>query len=236
MPRMNLNCYFRKGSIYLVSLILLISSEVTFSQKVYFPFHEGKCADQANAFYNRGLLVKTCPDAEAWGKEAEALMKGNCATVYAHAKVEGYGDKAAMEVVGHKVIEVAKNCNGGSSGGVPTNSNSQSSGSGQQSFNSTNNLASVIQLLQTKANQEIDRQRMVVDDKGPNKYSFIENVDQSKIDSDVIQLINGTDIKVIILNISQEEVTYKKATLPDGPTFKVKSSTVKKILLKGGKN
>ena len=75
---------------------------------------------------------------------------------------------------------------------------------------------------------------MVTDDKGPNKYSFVEDIDQNKISSDVLVLNNDTEVKVLIVKVTDEQITYKKAVLPDGPTFVVKISNIKKIVFQNG--
>jgi hypothetical protein len=234
---MILNYYFRKNYLFMISGLIFLFPGIILAQKVYFPFHTGQCATEAEAFYTRGFKVKTCPEADAWGKDAESLMQGNCATVYAHAKVEGYGDKPAIGVVGERVIEIAKNCGGGfSANSTSSNSSSQQSKNNTQQSNNAINQVLSSQIFDAMAQREINRQKMVTDDKGPNKYSFIEEIDQTNIESDILILNSGKELKVIILEMTDSQITYKKATLPEGPSFVLKTGNFKKIILRALKD
>jgi hypothetical protein len=227
----------------LIILLVWIHFNMGFSQEVVHPFSTGgTCLPKVDAFIKKGLNANTCAEMKNWADGLAAMQSGECGRVFNFAKLSTSGNRTALDVIGNQIAEKHQRLkcddrdsgnDGGSGGG---NSEQVSS---QSSANESNNAlwlsASSWQQLANVMNQrEADRQRMVTDDKGPNKYSFLDNVDQRKLRGDVLVLNNNTELKVVILKINEEQVSYKKAAMPDGPSFVVKLKNIKKIIFENG--
>lgn len=53
-------------------------------------------------------------------------------------------------------------------------------------------------------------------------------------DCDIIHLNDGTEIEALVVNITDNEITYKKCNFLDGPSYKISAGKVKSIDLKNG--
>lgn len=224
-------------------LLAWIHFNVSFSQEVIHPFHTGgTCLAKVEEFFKRGLNANTCAEMKSWTEGLASMQNGECGRAFIFAKLSTSGNRTALDVVGNQIAEkiTRMKCDdsGGSSGSSGNQGSSQSSSQsygGQSNGSSLLYATSLDQLVNVMNQREADRQRMVTDDKGPNKYSFLDNVDQSKIRSDVLVLNNSTELKVVIIKVNQEQISYKKAALPDGPSFVVKLKDIKKIIFQNGK-
>ena len=222
--------------ILLIFLLAWIHFNIGFSQEVVHPFSAGgTCLPKVDAFIKKGLNANTCAEMKSWADGLAAMQSGECGRVFNFAKLSTSGNRTALDVIGNQIAEKHQRlkCDDSGSG----NSEQLSS---QSSANESNNAlwlsaSSWQQLVNVMNQREADRQRMVTDDKGPNKYSFLDNVDQSNLSGDVLVLNNNTELKVVILKINEEQVSYKKAAMPDGPSFVVKLKNIKKIIFESGR-
>lgn len=227
--------------ILLIFLLAWIHFNIGFSQEVVHPFHTGgACLSKVEEFFKRGLNANTCAEMKSWSEGLATIQNGDCGRVFIFAKLSTSGDRTALDVVGNQIAEkfTRMKCDdSGGSGGNQGSSQSSSQSYGGQSSNGSSlaYIASMEQLINVMNQREADRQRMVTDDKGPNKYSFLDNIDQSKISSDVIVLKNNAELKVVIMKVNQEQISYKKAAIPDGPSFVVKLKDIKKIVFQNGR-
>ena len=217
--------------IFLLFLSFCIRFNSGFSQEVVHPFHSGgTCIPKVNEFFKRGLNANTCAEMKSWTDGLAAMQSGECGRVFMFAKLSNSGDKTALDVIAKQIVDKLNKLKCGENGN-PTSVPSSNQSPSQTTNYSPINIAMAIDIINQR---EINRQKMVTDDKGPNKYSFVEDIDQNKISSDVLVLNNDTEVKVLIVKVTDEQITYKKAVLPDGPTFVVKISNIKKIVFQNG--
>ncbi len=214
--------------IFLLFLSFCIRFNSGFSQEVVHPFHSGgTCIPKVNEFFKRGLNANTCAEMKSWTDGLAAMQSGECGRVFMFAKLSDSGDKTALDVIAKQIVDKLNKLKCDENGN-PTSVQSPYQSSSQTTDYSPNTIADIVN------QREKNRQKMVTDDKSSNKYSFVEGIDQNKISSDVLVLNNDTELKVLIVKVTDQQITYKKAVLPDGPTFVVKISSLKKIVFQNG--
>jgi hypothetical protein len=205
----------------------------SFAQEVVHPFSVGgTCLPKVDAFIKQGLNANTCAQIKSWTDGLAAMQGGECGRVFIFAKLSNSGNKTALDVIGNQNIEKLKRLrcddSDGQNLGNSQNSTNTNSGGGQNNTNANGNFL-LGRFSEKGIQNEINRQQAVTDTKGPNKYSYIQEIDENSIKADLIFLNNGSQLKVIIVKITDEQITYKKVTIPDGPTFIVKIINVNKI-------
>lgn len=226
--------------VFLLFLSFYMFMNEGFSQEIVHPFHVGKggCIAKVEEFLKKGMNANTCVEIKNWVDGLEAMTNGECQRVFTFAKLSDSGNRTAFDVISKQIVEKINklNCddNGNSRNSNRGNANATSSQSSYQSSNQTSDFYRLSEAMDMLNRREADRQKMIADDKGPNKYSFSGNIDQNKIRSDVLIMNNDTEVKALIVKITEEQITYKKAVLPDGPTFVVKISSIKKIVFQNG--
>lgn len=217
-------------------VILILFKVPVFAQKVTFFAHiNGPCVTTCEAFYNRGFKIKTCSEIESWFKEFNVMVEGECSRVLVHAIVEGQGNTQALGVVIEHCDKLGLNCKDQTSSSLSNNSNTVNNYSPNTSNQDLASNYYILEALKKSEEREKQKQSLIIDYKGPNKYSFLNEGDVDLPEKrDLIYLKTGAKIDALIINIDDGKISYKKASIPNGPTFVIKRSDVSKVLLQNG--
>ena len=229
--------------LFLIILFLGIYSNVIFSQEIIHPFMSGgKGSPKVDEFIRRGLNLGSCADIKKWVDELNPMVNGEYGRQLSFAQLSNSGNKQALGVITQQIEGKLKtfNCDANGNSISSKSGGGQSGGGGQSIIGNNGNSFMDPQLLaavlQRRQEMEEYRQSFVVDYKGPNKYAYINDLKEDpNTQSDVLVLNNDSKLKIIVVKITEDQLMYKKAILPDGPTFSIKLSNVKKVIYLNGK-
>lgn len=205
------------------------------AQEVVHPFSTGgTCLPKVNAFIKQGLNANTCAQIKLWADGLSAMQSSDCGRVFNFAKLSNSGNRTALDVIGNanieKIIRLKCNDSGIPNAGLSQSNGNQNSRAVQNNTNSNGNSNMLLGLLTEKGIQnEISRQQSVTNNKGANKYTYSQEINENELESDVIFLNNGGQLKVKIIKTTENQIFYKKITIPDGPTFTVNIKSVVRI-------